>query len=181
VISLKAVSTGLLLVLSLRLTAQQTPVAHNAHPAAKSPAATKQAKAPAPASAQSTYPTIRYFCFSTDPKQHTVYFSNFFERPDSGSDAENFIAYQLAKDDFQIYLVDKYKYSEDEDLADCAYLSSATANSAATLAAKKRRMVSQATAAKKKVVETGWTGSKPEADKDDDPIGPGGFITPPSQ
>ena len=192
VMSMKAVSTSLLLILSLKLSAQQThstvpaappPITHKAHPTAKLPAgAAKQAPAQTSESAPSdAAPTsIRYFCFSTHPKQRVVYVSDVFERPDAGSDADNIMVYQLAKDDFQIYLADKYKYSEVPGLVDCEYMSTVTANSAAALAAKKRRIVSQAAAAKKQVVETRWKGTETQPD-DDDPIGSGGFITPPSR
>jgi len=112
-----------------------------------------------------------------------VYFSDLFDLPDSGFDAQNYMDYVLAREDFQIYLVDKYKYPEADNLADCSYVNTATtANAAATLAAKKRRMAAQAVAAKKQVVQTGWKDTPPPPPSaDDDPIGPGGFITAPSR
>jgi hypothetical protein len=133
--------------------------------------------------------TIKYFCFSTDPKQSVVYFSNIFDLPDAGSRADNFMKYERAKVDFQIYLVDNYKYSDAEELADCSWTSTGTSdNGAATLATKKRSRAAQAVAAKKRVVETGWTFGipapaaplPPKPTDDDDPIGEGGFITPPT-
>jgi hypothetical protein len=47
------------------------------------------------------------------------------------------------------------------------------------MAAKKQRMAAQAVAAKKQVVETGWKYTEPPFE--DDPIGSGGFITPPNR
>jgi hypothetical protein len=136
---------------------------------------------PAPAS-------IEYVCFSTDPRQRAIYFSDVFEVPDAGSKADNFIKYERAKIDFQMYLVDNYKYSDAENLVDCSWLSTATiANAAAEMSARKRNVLAQAAAAKKQVVETGWKNTKAQIAKDagnkesdDDPIGEGGFITPPT-
>jgi hypothetical protein len=136
---------------------------------------------PAPAS-------IAYVCYSTDPKQRAIYFSDVFEVPDAGSKADNFIKYERAKIDFQMYLVDNYKYSDAENLVDCSWLSTATtANAAAEMSARKRNVLAQAAAAKQQVVETGWKNTKAQVAKDagnkesdDDPIGGGGFITPPT-
>jgi hypothetical protein len=132
--------------------------------------------------------SIAYFCFSTDPKQAAIYFSDVFELPDAGSRADNFIKYERAKIDFQLYLIDNYKYPDLEDLVDCGWMSTATiANASAAMAAKKRSMAAQAVAAKKHIVETGWKNTKAQVAKDsankpvdDDPIGEGGFITPPT-
>ena len=140
-----------------------------------------QTAAPASAKPAAGVP-IKYFCYSTDPKQRVVYFSAVFDLPDTGSEAENFMGYTVAKDDFQIYLVDKYKYSEVPDLVDCSYVNTAgNANASAMLAAKKKALVAKAVAAKKKAVETGWKNAKAAKQDDDDPIGPGGFITPPTR
>ena len=136
---------------------------------------------PAPAS-------IEYVCFSTDPRQRAIYFSDVFEIPDAGSKADNFIKYERAKIDFQMYLVDNYKYSDVENLVDCSWMSTATtANAAAEMSARKRNALAQAAAAKQQVVETGWKNTKAQVAKDagntesdDDPIGEGGFITPPT-
>ena len=140
------------------------------------------ASAPAPAAAAPVAGgSIKYFCYSTDPKQHVVYFTDLFDVPDTGTDVENFMTYTIAKEDFQIYLVDTYKYPEVENLVDCSYLNTAgTANAAATIAAKKKSLVARTIAAKKQVVETGWKNKQPPKADDDDPIGPGGFITPPT-
>jgi hypothetical protein len=117
----------------------------------------KQPPAAAPASGTAT---IKYICFSTDPKQSNVYLSGIFDLPDAGSQAENFIAYELARTEFQIYLVDTYKYSDTQDLADCTYMNGATANTAAAMVARKQAVAAQAIAAKKRVVETGWKYTK---------------------
>ena len=132
--------------------------------------------------------SIAYVCYSTDPRQRATYFSDVFEIPDAGSKGENFIKYERAKIEFQMYLVDNYKYSGDENLVDCSWLSSAThANAAAEMSARKRNVLAQAAAAKQPVVETGWNNTKAQVakdagnkDADDDPIGEGGFITPPT-
>ena len=117
-------------------------------------------KQPPAAAAASGTATIKYVCFSTDPKQSNVYLSGIFDLPDAGSQAENFIAYELARTEFQIYLVDTYKYSDTQDLADCSYMNGATANIAAAMAARKQAVAAQAIAAKKRVVETGWKYTK---------------------
>ena len=144
-------------------------------PAKSHPAAAPAAAAPVAGG------SIKYFCYSTDPKQRVVYFTDLFEIPDAGSDADNFIAFQIAKEDFQIYLIDTYKYPDVEGLVDCTYLNPAgtTTSAAATIAAKKKSLVVRTIAAKKQVVETGWKNKQPPKD-DDDPIGAGGFITPPT-
>jgi hypothetical protein len=148
-----------------------------------------QASSNAAPAAVPGHASIKYLCFSTDPKQRVVYFSDLFDLPDAGSKADNFIKYERARIDFQIYLVDNYKYPDAEDLVDCGWMSTATTdNAAAALAAKKQRMAAQAVAAKKRVVETRWSYAKaspiapqpPKPSDDDDPIGEGGFITPPT-
>ena len=131
---------------------------------------------------------IKHLCFSTDPRQPVVYFSDIFDLPDAGSDADNFIGYERAKIAFQIYLVDNYNYPGEENLVECGWMSTATnPNAAAAVAAKKQTLAVQAVAAKKRVVETGWKYTNPQVAKDsankpsdDDPIGEGGFITPPT-
>jgi hypothetical protein len=132
--------------------------------------------------------SIYYLCWSTDPKQPAIYFSDIFDIPDAGSKADNFIRYERAKVGFQLHLVDNYKYPETEDLTDCGWMSTATtANAAAAIAAKKQSMTTQLVAEKRRVVETGWKFTDVEVAKDsankpsdDDPIGGGGFITPPT-
>ncbi len=133
--------------------------------------------APVSAAAAPGNASINTFCFSADPEQPVVYFSDVFELPDSGSAAENVMEYKLAKDDFQIYLLDNYKYADDKNLVDCGYMNTAT--TAAAMTAKKHSMAAQALAAKKQVVETGWKHTEPPSA--DDPIGSGGFITPPDR
>jgi hypothetical protein len=131
---------------------------------------------------------IKYLCYSTDPKQPAVYFSDIFDFLDAGSDADNFIGYERAKIAFQIYLVENYNYPGEENLAECGWMSTATnPNAAGAVAAKKQSLAAQAVAAKKRVVETGWKYTSPQVAKDtankpfdDDPIGEGGFITPPT-
>ena len=109
--------------------------------------------------------TIEYLCFTTDPKEPTVYLSGIFDFPDAGSEADNFLVYEHAKLEFLIYLNEKYNYSGDEDSAECGWKNTATANAAATVAAKKREVAAQAVAAKKKVVETGWVYTGPQVAK----------------
>jgi hypothetical protein len=131
---------------------------------------------------------IKHLCYSTDPKQPAVYVSNIFDLPDAGSDADNFIGYERAKIAFQIYLVENYNYPGEENLVECGWMSTATnPNAAAAVAAKKQSLAAQAVATKKRVVETGWKYTNPQVAKDtanksfdDDPIGEGGFITPPT-
>jgi hypothetical protein len=117
---------------------------------------------PAPAAAPaSKTTTIKYVCVSTDSKQPSVYLSEIFDIPDTGSVPDNFIAYERAKIAFQIYLVDTYKYPDAEDLVDCGHNNAATtAEMAAAMAAMKQNLVAQALAAKKRVVETGWKYTK---------------------
>jgi hypothetical protein len=67
--------------------------------------------------------------------------------------------YELAKDDFQIYQMDNYKYSDAKNLVDCGYMNTAT--TAAAMAAKKQSMAGQAVASKKQVIETGWKYTEP--------------------
>lgn len=118
--------------------------------------AQKQKRPPTAATA-SKAATIKYVCFSTDPKQPVVYLSGIFDLPDAGSVPDNFMSYQVAKTEFQIYLVDTYKYPDAEDLTDCSYMNAApTANSTAAMTAKKQSVAVAALAAKKRVVETGW-------------------------
>jgi hypothetical protein len=105
---------------------------------------------------------ITYLCFTTDPKQPTVYLSGIFDYPDAGSQADNFLVYEHAKLEFLIYLNEKYSYSGDEDSAECGWKHAATADASATVAAKKREVAAQAIAAKKKVVETGWKYTGPQ-------------------
>jgi hypothetical protein len=105
--------------------------------------------------------TIKYICFSTDPKQPVVYLSAIFGLPDAGSETNNFFDYEHAKIQFQIYLVATYDYPGAEDLVQCNYTSAAAtastvAATAADVAAKKQSVVAQATAANKRVIETGW-------------------------
>lgn len=120
----------------------------------------------APAAAPG-HASIKYLCSSTDPKQPVVYFSDIFDLPDAGSEADNFIEYERANIAFQIYLVDNYKYPDAEGLVDCGWMSTATtANAAAAMAAKKKRMTAHAVAAKKQVVETGWKYTKPQVASD---------------
>jgi uncharacterized protein DUF1036 len=110
--------------------------------------------------------TITYLCFTTDPKEPTVYLSGIFDFPDAGSEADNFLVYEHAKLGFLIYLNEKYNYSGDEDSAECGWKNTASANAAAAVTAKKREVVAQAVAAKKKVVETGWKYTKQQVAED---------------
>jgi hypothetical protein len=110
--------------------------------------------------------TIKYLCFTTDPKEPTVYLSGIFDFPDAGSQADNFLVYEHAKLEFLIYLNEKYNYSGDEDEAECGWKkNTASAGAAAAVAAKKREVAAQAVAAKKKVVETGWVYTGPQVAK----------------
>ena len=124
------------------------------------PAARAQSRKHPPAAAAaatSSAATIKYVCFSTDPKHPTVYLSEIFDVPDAGSQADNFIAYERAKIAFQLHLVDSYNYSGDDDMVDCRYAPTATTpNATAVMASMKQSMTAQAVSAKKRVVETGW-------------------------
>ncbi len=127
---------------------------------------TDAAKKAAPAAAPG-HAAVKYFCFSTDPKQPVVYFSNIFDLPDAGDEPDNLMVYVLAKEDFQLYLIDNYKYPDAKDLADCVWTSTATtSNAAVAMAAKKKGMAAQAVAAKKRVVETGWKDTEPQVATD---------------
>ncbi len=120
-------------------------------------AACAQKRPPPRAAAAAPASTIKYVCFSTDHEQPSVYLSEIFDLPDSGSVADNFVSYQRAKIDFQTYLVDTYKYPDAEDLVDCGYMNAAaTPNIAAAMAAKKQSVAAEAQAAKKRVIDTGW-------------------------
>jgi|GEM_PF-1650545 len=118
--------------------------------------AQRQKRPPASAGAPETA-SLEYVCFSADLfNQRVVYVSDAFdlstaqiasgmyhnpdgkEHPDFESDA------------FQSYLVDTYNYSPNDE-AVCS-----TANTGAAIAAKKKKVVADALAAKKRVVETGW-------------------------
>jgi hypothetical protein len=109
--------------------------------------------------------TIRYLCYSTDRKQPALYFSDIFDLPDAGSKPDNFLKYEKAKVNFQIYLVDNFGYPADEDLVECGWTNTATPNAAAAVVAKKRSLAAQAVAAKQKVVETGWNYSQVQVAK----------------
>jgi len=105
-------------------------------------------------------PSIRYLCFSTDPKQ-PAYISDVFDLPDAGSKSDNFIEYERTKIHFALYLVENYTYPDDENFVECGWMNSPTtaseaAASSAAMAAKKKSAVAQAAAAKRRVIETGW-------------------------
>ncbi len=124
--------------------------------------------APPPAAALAAAPggaSITYLCSSNDPRQSVVYFSDIFDFPDAGSEADNFVTFELIKIDFQLYLIDKYTYSGDEGQVGCVYASD-DPNAGAVAAARKQSMEADVKAAHKQVVETGWKYSRPQAAAD---------------
>jgi hypothetical protein len=122
-----------------------------------------------PATASAAAPgSITYFCSSTD-KRPVMYFSDIFDTPDAGSDAENFITYHLAIEEFQLYLVDHYQFPGDDDLVGCVHIPTVAGTSTA-MAEQKRRLAAAVSTAGKKVVQTGWkyVPEQPAADATED-------------
>ncbi len=110
--------------------------------------------AAAPTAAPTTASAITYFCSSTD-KQPVIYVSDFFDLPDAGSKADNFITFERTQLHFQMFLVTHYDYSGDDGLVACVYAPT-TATSAAEMAAKKQSLTAALAAANKHVIETAW-------------------------
>jgi hypothetical protein len=98
--------------------------------------------------------SITYFCSSTDQRP-VMYFSDIFDAPDGGSDADNFITYEHAVLQFQLYLVEHYQFPDDDGLVECVHIPT-VAGTATTMAEQKRRLAAAVRTAGKQVVETGW-------------------------
>jgi uncharacterized membrane protein len=98
--------------------------------------------------------SISYFCSSTD-KRPVVYFSDIFEQPDAGSDADNFLTYERDILRFEAYLTEHYGFPDKEGLVECVHVPT-TASTAGGMVAGKQKLRAMVTAAGKKAVETNW-------------------------
>lgn len=104
--------------------------------------------------ASATAGTISYFCSSTDQRP-VMYFSDLFDVPDAGSDADNFLTYEHVLVQFQIYLAEHYQFPGDDGLVACVHLPT-VAGTANSMAEKKGALTASVTSAGKKFVQTGW-------------------------
>ena len=157
-----------------------TPPAPPAAPKATAQAAPSKAApaAPAPNAAAKTVPPpgpIKYFCFTTDPKQRAVYLTDIYDvaSPATNTDVERFMEYEVIKGGFNLYLFDTYKYMSSDpkdDQIQCVYQPESSDKPeviAQNFAAKKESVTAQAAAAGKQVVATGWKYTDKTATMDD--------------
>jgi len=117
------------------------------------PAQSEPASAPAPAAGK---PANTYFCYSTDPKLTVVYFSDIFGYPAAAGQADNFLQVMHIQLQFQMYLVQKYRYfTNSDDATACAHAAPGTATAQA-VAAQKMSVETKDRTQKKQIVETRW-------------------------